>query len=77
MTGILVAERVGWALRAVNSGCAAAWLEQGSKSSTTLGKKSKTGSRGPHFQFLAVERVLCGGCSPAPWPRFPYRRSAL
>jgi hypothetical protein len=35
---------------------AAASVEQGSKSSTTLGKKSKMGPQGPHFQFLA-ERV--------------------
>jgi hypothetical protein len=30
---------------------------------------------GPSLVFLAEKGVLGGGCSPAPYPSFPYRRS--
>jgi hypothetical protein len=49
-----------WALKGVgfsSHACAAASVEQDSKARTTLGKKSKTGPRGPHFQFLAERAV--------------------
>jgi len=41
------AERVGWPLRGAGGGCAAARLEKGSKSSTSLGEKSIRGRKGP------------------------------
>ena len=51
-----LAERVGLSLRDQACGCAAAPVEQGPKSSTTLGEKNKKGPQGPFFVFLA-ERV--------------------
>jgi hypothetical protein len=71
---LLMAERVGWALRARACGCAAAPVEQGSVPQPHSARKTKGPMKGP-FIFLAVERVLRGGCSPAPCPSFPYRRS--
>jgi len=43
--------------------CAAALVEQDSKAHTALGERSKKGPQGPDFRFLAVQRVLSGGCS--------------
>ncbi len=40
------------------------------------GRIKKGPARGP-FLILAVEGVWRGGCSPAPCPNIPYRRSAL
>lgn len=56
------AARTGWVLRAWACRYTAASVEQGSNSANPLGWKEKTGPHGPHFEFLAAERVLPWGC---------------